>query len=232
MKFIVAIDGPAGTGKSSVARAVAQKLNFVYVDTGAIYRALALLVSTSNTDPENISEVCALIPKLKVEIDTDQHRTFIKLEDQIVEKELRCELISKLSSVISRHQEVREKLLELQRNLAQEINNGAIFEGRDIGTVVFPKAPVKIYITANSETRAQRRFLEIKNNQPHASYEDILDSIVLRDMRDKSRTNAPMLEAQDAVIIDTSHMSLQEVISKTLSLIQKAQTNKKGKKPW
>lgn len=230
MKFIVAIDGPAGTGKSSVARAVAKKLNFVYVDTGAIYRALALLVHRSQAEPNNMSEVLLLIPKLKVQIDLYEHRTFIKLDDQVVESELRTEQISKLSSVISQHQEVREKLLELQRSLAQKINNGAIFEGRDIGTVVFPNAPVKIYITANSETRAERRFLEVKNNQPQASYQDILDSIILRDMRDKSRSNAPMLQAPDAVVIDTSHMSLDEVITKTLSLIKKAQSSI-GKKP-
>ena len=97
--------------------------------------------------------------------------------------------------------------------------------------MVFPKAPVKIYITATSETRAQRRFLEVKNNQPQASYQDILDLIILRDMRDKSRVNAPMLEAHDAVVIDTSHMSLDEVITQTLSLIEKAKAPK-GKKPW
>ena len=226
MKFIVAIDGPAGTGKSSVARALAQKLKFVYVDTGAIYRALALLVHQAHIEPDDMKQVLALIPKLRVEIDHANYRSFIKINDQVVDSELRSEQISKLSSVISQDHEVREKLLKLQRNLVQKINDGAIFEGRDIGTVVFPEAPIKIYITANSETRAKRRFLEVKNKQPQASYQDILDSIILRDLRDKSRANAPMLEAPDAVVIDTSHMTLEEVIEKTLGLIQKAQAHK------
>lgn len=233
MKFIVAIDGPAGTGKSSVARSVAQKLNFVYVDTGAIYRALAYLVAINNVDPEDIPHVLALIPNLGVQIDEPNHRSLIKINGHIVDKELRTENISKLSSIVSQHQKVREELLKLQRDLVDHISNGAIFEGRDIGTVVFPKAAIKIYITANSQTRAQRRFLEIQGNHGQTSYQEILDSIEMRDQRDKSRANAPMLQAKDASVIDSSHMTLAEVISKTLSLIQAAQAAFLPKeKPW
>ena len=129
MKFIVAIDGPAGTGKSSVARAVAQKLNFVYVDTGAIYRALALLAYRAHVEPDNTEEVLKLIPKLKVLIDDVQHRTFIKLDDQIIESELRTEQISKLSSVISQHQKVREKLLELQKIWLKRLTTERFLKG-------------------------------------------------------------------------------------------------------
>lgn len=234
MKFIVAIDGPAGTGKSSVARSVAQKLNFVYVDTGALYRALALLVSRAHINFYDEKEIVKLVSKIKVELDLIRLCTVIKIDNLLVDQELRSEEISKLSSVVSQHQEVREKLLDLQRNLVQEISNGAIFEGRDIGTVVFPKAPLKIYITATSETRAKRRYLELQKIHGNTSYQAILDAIELRDQRDKSRANAPMLQAHDAIIIDTSHMSLPEVITKTLDLIEnkKAQQKKSGELPW
>jgi cytidylate kinase len=230
MKFIVAIDGPAGTGKSSVARFVAQKLNFVYVDTGAIYRALALLVAEAKINPDNSDEVLKLVNKINVEIDQDLHATVIKINNNLVDKKLRSENISRLSSVVSQHPQVRQELLRLQRDLAEKINNGAIFEGRDIGTVIFPKAALKIYITATSETRAKRRFLELKNHNDTASYKDILDSIEKRDTRDKSRSNSPMQAATDAIIIDTSLMTLEQVIAQTLELI--SNTKHKGQKPW
>jgi len=234
MKLIIAIDGPAGTGKSSVARFVAQKLNYIYVDTGAIYRALALLVERENVDASDVKKILELISKLEISIEESQFRTVIKLDGQLViDKDLRSEAISKLSSVVSQHPEIRKELLELQRNLALKSNSGAIFEGRDIGTVVFPKAPVKIYITANSETRAKRRFLELQNSHTQATYEEILEAIKLRDLRDKSRANAPMLEAHDAVVIDTSHMSLDQVINQTLEIINQALKNSNtGERPW
>lgn len=233
MTFIVAIDGPAGTGKSSVARFAAEKLRFVYVDTGAIYRALAYLTVLHDVDPDDYSEVLKLIPRLKIDIDEHAHCAVIKVEGHEVDRELRSEKISRLSSMVSRHQAIRADLLTVQRNLVGAIHKGAIFEGRDIGTVVFPKAALKIYITANAETRAKRRFEEIKSNHANATFEEVLASIKNRDERDKNRETSPMQQADNAVVIDTSHLSLQEVIDQVLALINSSlQHYKSGGPLW
>lgn len=233
MKFLVAIDGPAGTGKSSVARYLAHHFHFVYVDTGAIYRALAFLVEKYQVDASNAEAIVALVSKIFIYVDEKASCTRIKFDGHIVENELRTENISRLSSVVSQHKKVREALLHVQRDLVNDIANGAIFEGRDIGTVVFPYAPLKIFITANSETRAQRRFEEIKRHNPLASYEEVLQAIKLRDDRDENRVNAPMQQASDAHIIDTSSMTLLEVTTEASKLINSAYKNYgDGKKLW
>lgn len=225
MKFVVAIDGPAGTGKSSVARTVALDFQFFYVDTGAIYRALAYLVASNNIDANDIKAILELVPKITIVLDEKLFCARIAIDGNYVESELRTETISKLSSVVSQHREVREALLFLQRNLVSMIPNGAIFEGRDIGTVVFPHAPLKIFITATSETRARRRYDEIKHHHPHASYEEVLHAIKLRDERDQNRSNAPMQKAVDAHVIDTSVMTLAEVIERARELIRDVYEN-------
>lgn len=233
MKFVAAIDGPAGTGKSSVARYLAQNFNFVYVDTGAIYRALAFLVEKYHVDANDPESVVALVPKIVITVDEKAYCTRITIDGHLVENELRTENISKLSSVVSQHKKVREALLGVQRDLVNDIPTGAIFEGRDIGTVVFPHAPLKIFITANSETRAQRRFEEIKRYNPIASYDEVLQAIKLRDERDENRVNAPMQQASDAHVIDTSTMTLLEVTTKASELIKSVYINFcDGKKLW
>lgn len=233
MTFVVAIDGPAGTGKSSVARFLANQLNYVYVDTGAIYRALAFLAEKDHVDPSDVDQVVLLIPRIVIHVDEKEHRTRITLDGQLVEHELRVENISRLSSIVSQHKKVREALLSVQRDLIKEIKNGAIFEGRDIGTVVFPKAPLKIFITANSETRAQRRYNEIKASHKSASYDEVLKAIKNRDERDETRVTAPMQRAADAHVIDTSAMTLEQVIKDALTLINSAQANStKENKLW
>ncbi len=233
MKFIAAIDGPAGTGKSSVARFLAHSFHFVYVDTGAIYRALAFLVEKNRIDPNDPDAVVELIPQIKISVDEKAHCTRIAIDGKIIEAELRTENISKLSSVVSQHKKVREALLGVQRDLIDDIPDGAIFEGRDIGTVVFPHAPLKIFITANSETRAKRRFEELKKYQPDAAYEDVLEGIRRRDERDENRKTAPMLQAHDAHVIDTSSMTLAEVTAEASDLITTARASLcDGKKLW
>lgn len=233
MTFVVAIDGPAGTGKSSVARMVAQKLNFIYVDTGAIYRALAKLSAMYKVDPFAVDALVDLINHFEIKIDEKAWCTRVYIDGSEVNHELRTEKISKLSSVISQHPEVRTRLLSVQRNLAASIPNGAIFEGRDIGTVVFPKAPLKIFITANSITRARRRFEEIQKTNQQTSFDEILESIEKRDERDTTRATAPMQAADDAKVIDTSEMSIDEVCNTTLDYISDAQKKaRKGTKLW
>lgn len=233
MKLVVAIDGPAGTGKSSAARILAKKFNFIYVDTGAIYRALAFLVEKYDKNAENMDEVLPLISHLSVLIDDKELRTKIIVDGQFVDSELRTENISRLSSIVSQHKKVRESLLPVQRNLVNEISTGAIFEGRDIGTVVFPHAPVKIFITANPETRAQRRYDEIKNSDQKISFDAILEAIQKRDERDEKRSSAPMQKAQDAHVIDSSTMTLEEVIDEATGLINQISFNdQKEQKLW
>lgn len=232
MAFVVAIDGPAGTGKSSVARLVAQKLNFIYVDTGAIYRALALLAARQGVDPDDETELVNLISRMEIKVDDKASCTRIFVDGIIVDQELRKEKISKLSSVVSQHHIVRAHLLTVQRDLVKHISTGAIFEGRDIGTVVFPKAPLKIFVTANSSTRAQRRFEEIQRAHGTATFDEILESIEKRDDRDKNRPTAPMQKAVDAEVIDTSNMTIDEVTDKTLDLINVAQKKYQGAQLW
>jgi cytidylate kinase len=221
MTFIVAMDGPAGTGKSSVARSIAKELGFVYVDTGAIYRALAYLAKKFHIDSFDADAVLTLVPKIKLVID-DEHTSKIQADGQLLDAELRDEEFSRLSSVVSQHPKVRQALLSLQRNFPQKNEEGAIIEGRDIGTVVFPDADVKIFISANSETRALRRHQELLKIGQQASFEEVHDAIRKRDERDKNRSNAPMQKATDAIIIDTSDMTLSEVIDHTLGIVKKS----------
>lgn len=222
MTFVVAIDGPAGTGKSSVARFLARSLDFIYVDTGAIYRALAYLTEKHAIEPDDIETVLSLIPRIEIVVDPQAHNTRIEVDGLVVQNELRTENISRLSSMVSQHKKVREALLPVQRDLIKKIVKGAIFEGRDIGTVVFPKAPLKIFITANSQTRAERRYNEIKERNADASFLEVLQAIEKRDERDKNRPNAPMQKASDAQIIDTSDMTLEEVSAMALDMIKAA----------
>lgn len=222
MTTLIAIDGPAGTGKSSVSRYLAQHLDFIYVDTGAIYRSLAYLVSKYSVNPDDVDGVLLLIPRIEIMVDKKNHCTRAIIDSQPVGDGLRTEEISRLASIISQHGRVREALLSIQRDLALVIEKGAIFEGRDIGTVVFPKADVKIFITANSETRARRRYNELKSLNKDITYDDILQSIKRRDQRDETRAASPTQRAADAHIIDTSDLTLTEVIDKALSLIKSA----------
>jgi len=226
MTVIVTIDGPAGTGKSSAARILARRLNFIYVDTGAIYRALAYLVDKYHKDVDDVDQVLALIPLISVVVDEKEHCTKIVIEKQIVEKELRSEKISRLSSIVSQHKKIREALLPVQRTLLNQMGEGAIFEGRDIGTVVFPKALVKIFVTANSETRARRRYEELKG-RTDTTYEEVLHEIKERDERDAKRVNAPMQKASDAHVIDTSDITLEQVTNQAQKLIEEAKSQRK-----
>ncbi len=173
-----------------------------------------------------------LIPLISVLVDKKEHCTKIVIDNKTVDSELRTEKISRLSSIVSQHKKVREALLPVQRNLVSEIDHGAIFEGRDIGTVVFPKASLKIFVTANSETRAKRRYEELKSSSKE-SYEEVLHEIMMRDERDEKRVNAPMQKALDAHVIDTSHISLEQVTKEALALIESAKKKEtKGRDLW
>jgi cytidylate kinase len=200
MSTIVAIDGPAGSGKSSVAKAVASALGFSYVDTGAIYRTVALMCVQHGVDGDDAESVARLARELP---------EWIKNRD--VSKQIRSEAIAQMSSRVSKHPQVRAALMDLQRSLGRSSPKGAVLEGRDIGTVVFPDADMKFFLTASDEQRAKRRFAELQSRHERATYEDVLAEIQVRDQRDKNREVAPLVAASDAIVIDTTEHSQTEV---------------------
>jgi cytidylate kinase len=222
MGFIIAIDGPAGSGKSTVAKEVAKRLQLAYVDTGAIYRALALqadIAQLAEDDEERLSELATHLP-LKIESGPDGQKYFLDGKD--VSSLIRSERVSRLSSVVSKLKKVRERLLGLQRRLGAEAKQGAVLEGRDIGTVVFPKAEYKFFLTASNEERAQRRFDELTARGEKATFDKVLAEIIERDERDAKRDVAPMVPAPDAKIIDTTTLSLDAVIDSIVKVIHES----------
>ncbi len=213
----VAIDGPAGAGKSSIAKAVAKKLGYVYVDTGALYRSLAYYAISNNIKPDDAPNVCRLIDGLDVRLKfTDgQQRVFVAGED--VSDKIRTPEVSMGSSAVSAIPEVRRFLFDLQKKIASE--NNIIMDGRDIGTVVLPDAQLKIFLTASAEERARRRYEEIKNSQENISFENILGDIIKRDYNDMNRSVSPLKQADDAILVDSTDMSIESVISHIENLI-------------
>lgn len=214
----VAIDGPAGAGKSSIAAAVAGKVGYIYVDTGALYRAVAYSVIKNGTDPSESEKVISLLSKLQVElkfVDKCQ-RVFVNGED--VSDMIRTPEVSMGASVVSAIGEVRNFLFELQKKIARE--NNVIMDGRDIGTVVLPDAQLKIFLTASPQERARRRYEEIKDKQD-VSFDEILRDIIKRDENDMNRAVSPLRQAKDAVLVDTTEMSIEEVISCIEDMIRK-----------
>jgi len=222
MPFIIAIDGPAGSGKSTVAKEVARKLGYSYVDTGAIYRSLALSVIDNDVDENDDNAIAALAAKLPLRIEATQGGQRFFLKEKNVTDLIRTEKVSRLASVVSKHQKVRDQLLDLQRRLGNEAKVAAVLEGRDIGTVVFPHAEYKFFLTASNEERAKRRFEELKARGELASFEKVLAEIIERDERDSKRDVAPMVPAKDAVLIDTTKLSLNDVINSIVSTIHES----------
>ena len=207
--MIIAIDGPAGSGKSTVAKLVAKKLGFLYLDTGAMYRAVAYKMKKENlSEKELIEKLDSIDLKL---LDTDKGIKVI-LDGEDITGKIRTEEIGKLASRIAKIPEIREKLVQLQRKIALEAKN-AVLEGRDIGTVVFPDAELKIFMTASPEERAKRRYLQLKEKGENPSYEDILKSVLERDKADMERKIAPLKPAKDAIVIDTTNKTIEKVVN-------------------
>ena len=215
----IAIDGPAGAGKSTVARAAAKELNFLYVDTGAIYRTVALAVDRLGIDPGDGEAVARALPALKIRMDhgpAGEQRMFLGEED--VSKAIRENRVSALASKVSALPQVRAFLLDFQRQLARE--NNVIMDGRDIGTVVLPRAEVKVFLTAAPEARARRRLLELELRGQKADYETILKEIVQRDKQDRERAAAPLKQAEDAVLLDTTQLNLEQSVEALLKIVR------------
>ncbi len=212
----IAIDGPAGAGKSTIAKAAAQRLAYLYVDTGALYRAIAFFMQERKLDDE--AAIVAALGDVEVNLNfvDGAQRVFLCGED--VTEKIRTPQISMMASKISAIPEVREFLLHLQRDLAQK--NNVLMDGRDIGTVILPNANVKIFLTASPEARAQRRHKELLEKGLDSSYEDVLADIIKRDHDDSTRTVAPLKRAGDAILVDTSACNLEESIELVLRVVK------------
>ena len=212
----IAIDGPAGAGKSTVAQKVAKELSFVYVDTGAMYRAMALYLlrkGVNREEPDEIGEACQ---NAEISIEYQNGEQIVLLDGENVNAHLRTEEVSAMASVSSAVPRVREKLLDLQRKLARTMS--VVMDGRDIGTTILPDADVKIYLTASSLTRARRRYLEYQEKGEACDLAEIQKTIEERDQRDMTREISPLCQAEDAVLVDYSELTIDETVEKILSV--------------
>ena len=220
MKMVsIAIDGPSGAGKSTLARGAAAELGYLYVDTGAIYRTIGYYAHANHIDPKDEQAVASALPQVRVELTYgDDGLQHMLLNGQDVTKEIRLPEISLCASAVSAHPGVRAFLLEMQRELARTHN--VIMDGRDIGTVVLPDADVKIFLTASPEARARRRMLELEQRGTPEPYEKILKEIEQRDWDDSHRATAPLRQAEDAVLLDTTELNFEESREALLKLIR------------
>ena len=205
----IAIDGPAGAGKSTIAKMVAKKKGFVYVDTGAMYRAIGLYFMNEGVDAEDSARVMAALSAISIEIKYEHEEQQVYLNGANVSKEIRQEAVGNMASRVATKQAVRDKLLSLQRDLANK--QDVVMDGRDIGTFVLPNAEVKIFLTASVETRANRRYTELIEKGVSADIEEIKRDIEARDYQDMHRDIAPLKQADDAYYLDSSFMTIDEV---------------------
>lgn len=218
MSFCIAVDGPAGAGKSTIAKLVAKKMNLIYVDTGAMYRAMAYYLISQNTDLTNGQEISEKCQGADIRIVYENGEQVVILNGQNVNPYLRTEEVGNAASVSSANGSVRAKLVELQQRMAEDTD--LIMDGRDIGTCVLPKAQLKIYLTASSRVRALRRYHELVAKGQECNLEEIEADIIDRDYRDMNREISPLKQAFDAVLLDTSDMTIEEVVDKIISLAE------------
>lgn len=212
----IAIDGPAGAGKSTIAKRVAKELGFIYVDTGAMYRSMALYFLRQEIDGNDEERIAKACEDIQVSLAYENGEQQAILNGENVNAFIRTEEVSRMTSDTSKYPKVREKLLSLQRNLAEE--KDVIMDGRDIGTCVLPNAELKVYLTASSAERARRRFLEQKERGVDCDIKQIEKDIIARDEQDMNREIAPLTQAKDAILVDASDMTIDEVVSKVISL--------------
>lgn len=223
-KITIAIDGFSSTGKSTIAKHLAQVLNYVYVDTGAMYRAVTYFAMKNNFIGENFFNKKALIAslntiQLKFIYNSKLQFAEMYLNDENVEQQIRTMEVSNYVSMVSTISEVRKKLVEQQQKMGVE--KGIIMDGRDIGTVVFPDAELKLFLNASADKRAERRFQELKNKGDKVSYEEILENVKSRDYIDSNREDSPLVKASDAIEIDNSEMTKEEQFEKIYKIVQK-----------
>ncbi len=217
-RLTIAIDGPSGAGKSTVARVLAKRLGYLYIDTGAMYRAVALRVRKGFTGSEDDSALHQLASSLPITFIPDGQGTRILCGGEDVTEAIRLPEISRLASDISKRKGVREALVQKQREMGR--GGGVVLEGRDIGTVVFPEAEVKFYLDAEAEERGRRRFKELVQKGVTVDFKKTLEEVILRDHNDMQRLHSPLKKAEDAVLIDSTHRSVEEVVEEMVRVVE------------
>ena len=227
-KLVIAIDGPAGSGKSSTARLVAKALGYRYLDTGAMYRAVALKMLQQGIELQDLKAIEELLRDLQIEQKEDSGETTIFLDGEDVTEAIRTPEISLWVGPVSENPTVRKFLVNLQREMGKK--GGIVLEGRDIGTVVFPDAPLKIYLTAELGERARRRLRDLNVQGIEQNKEEVQQALEDRDQRDSTRELSPLAKAEDAIIVDTTHLTLDEQVQKIVSLAREKERSKKPKK--
>lgn len=215
MKISVAIDGPAGAGKSTIAKLVGKKYNLMYINTGAMYRAVALKAVENNLSPEHVEKICNLISNMEMHFENDD----LILNDGNIQEKITMPSISSIVSAYASIPEVRAILVKLQRDMSNKFD--VIMDGRDIGTVVLKDAKFKFFLTASPEERANRRFKELKERNLECSYDQILKDIIDRDYKDTHRATDPLRKAEDAIEIDTTNLDINGVVNKINAYIEK-----------
>ncbi len=217
--YSIAIDGPAGAGKSTIARRLAKELGYYYVDTGAIYRTVAYFLDLLGIAPKDVDGVERYIDELTINIEYDEEgKQHMLMNGMDVSDDIRTQDISQKASLVSAHKVVRDMLLDMQRQVAREHN--VIMDGRDIGTVVLPRADVKIFLTASAEVRAKRRYDELTAKGQKTTFEQVLKDVQQRDYQDSHREIAPLKQARDAVLLDTSALDIDGVVAAMKAIVQ------------
>ena len=226
MIYNIAIDGPAGAGKSTIARRVAKELSFIYVDTGAMYRAMALYLLRKEVNKDDTEQIGNICQDAEISIEYQNGEQIVLLNDENVNSYLRTEEVGNMASVSSAVPRVREKLLSLQRKLAKDMS--VVMDGRDIGTTILPDADVKIYLTASSLTRAKRRYLELQEKGTICNLDEIQKDIEERDQRDMNREISPLRQAEDAILVDSSDLTIQQVVDRILQIFRSKTAGEKS----
>ena len=216
--LIIAIDGPSGAGKSTLGRLLARELDLLYIDTGSMYRAVAVAVIDQKANAEDDSVVGALAAQVKIDLAGDPDELTVTLDGQDITDRIRSEEVTEMSSVVSTIPAVRRAMVERQREIGKR---GAVLNGRDIGTVVFPDAHIKFFLTALPQERAERRFNEERAQDPKADFEETFSDMVERDKRDSTRKDSPLKAADDAIMVDSTGLSINEVFEKMMDAVRR-----------
>ena len=216
--MIIAIDGPSGSGKSTLGRMLARELNLLYIDTGSMYRAVALATIEAHVDPHDSEAVVTLATRSDIDLEGDPDSLKVLLDGRDVTEQIRSEAVTAMSSVVSTIPGVRRAMVARQRQMGQR---GAVLNGRDIGTVVFPNADIKFFLTATPKERAERRFKEDQMTHADVSFEQTMAEMTERDRRDSTRADSPLKAADDAIVIDSSGLSIEEVFQRMMEHVHR-----------